>query len=135
VLSINISQLSKTVVMAAASGCSITVLTPVCCVWVACKSSEVDVSMELWSATVTSGTETLTSVVCCCSDWCTEKCEGSRFWQHLMTGRVGDDPCLRQKAPNGLLAAVRTLTGKPRDLLPKISKTFRVLTAICLDYG
>jgi hypothetical protein len=53
---------------------------------------------------------------------------------HRMTGKVGEDPCLRQKAPSGLLAAVRTLSGKPRDL-PKILKTFRFLTAICLDYG
>jgi hypothetical protein len=53
---------------------------------------------------------------------------------HLTTDRVGDGPCLRQKAPSGLLAAVRTLSDKTRDL-PKISKTFRVLTATCLDFG
>jgi len=53
---------------------------------------------------------------------------------HLMTGRVGDDPCLRQKAPSGLLATVRKLSGKPCDL-PKISKTFRVLTTTCLNFG
>jgi hypothetical protein len=49
-------------------------------------------------------------------------------------GKSGDDPCLRQKAPSGLLAGVRTLSRKPRDL-PKISKTFHVLTAICLDFA
>ena len=80
-LSINISQSYKTVVMTAASGCSITVLTPVYWVRVACKSSEVGLSMELWWARVTSGTGTLTSVICCYSDWRSEKCGKSRCWQ------------------------------------------------------
>jgi hypothetical protein len=48
--------------------------------------------------------------------------------------KSGDDPCLCQKAPSGLLATVRMLSSKPRDL-PKISKIFRVLTTICLDFG
>jgi len=60
VLSSNISQLYTTVVMTAASGCTITVLTSVCWVRVACKSSEVGLSMELWWARVTSGTENFT---------------------------------------------------------------------------
>lgn len=85
VLSTNTSQLYKTVVMTAASGRTITVLTPVCWVRVACKSSEVGLSMELWWTRVTSETDTLTSVVCCRSDWCTEKCGKGRCWQQHWT--------------------------------------------------
>lgn len=98
--------------------------------------------MELWWTRVTSGTETLTSVVCYCSDWCTEKfgkssagsSTGHPYDGQSRRRQSGDDFCLCQKAPSGLLAAVRMLSGKPRDL-PKISKIFRVLTPICLDLG